>query len=80
VPEEVNLQQLQVALAQQVLFELGILLVIVIGFFWAVYAITKAAIRDGIKEGLRESGLLKVLARSSAPTIPAGLADMRAER
>jgi hypothetical protein len=80
VPEEVNLQQLQVALAQQALFELGILLIIVIGFFWAMYAVTKAAIRDGIKEGLRDSGLLKALARSSAPTIPAGLPDMRAER
>jgi hypothetical protein len=80
VPKEVNLQQLQVALAQQALFELGILLVIVIGFFWAMYAVTKAAIRDGIKEGLRESGLLKVLARSSAPTIPAGLPEMRADR
>jgi hypothetical protein len=80
LPEEVNLQQLQVALAQQALFELGILLVIVIGFFWAMYAVTKAAIRDGIKEGLREAGLIKALARSSAPTMPAGLPDMRAER
>jgi hypothetical protein len=80
VSEEVNLQQLQLALAQQALFELGILLVIVIGFFWAVYAITKAAIRDGIKEGLRESGVLKMLARSSAPTVPAGLPEMRADR
>jgi hypothetical protein len=80
VLEEVNLQQLQVALAQQALFELGILLIIVIGFFWAMYAVTKAAIRDGIKEGLRDSGLLKALARSSAPAIPAGLPDMRAER
>jgi hypothetical protein len=80
VPEEVNLQQIQVALAQQALFELGILLLIAIGFFWAMYAITKAAIRDGIKEGLQESGLLKALARSSAPTVPAGLPDMRADR
>ena len=39
-----NLQQLQLALAQRALFELGILLVIVIGFFWAMYAVTKAAI------------------------------------
>jgi hypothetical protein len=78
--EEVNLQQLQVALAQQALFELGILLIIVIGFFWAMYAVTKAAIRDGIKEGLRDSGLLKGLARSSAPTVPSGLPDMRADR
>jgi hypothetical protein len=45
-----------------------------------MYAITRAAIRDGIKEGLQESGLLKALARSSAPTIPAGLPDMRADR
>jgi hypothetical protein len=80
LPEEVNLEQIQLALAQQALFELGILLVIVIGFFWAMYAITKAAIRDGIKEGLREAGLIKALARSSAPTIPAGLPDIRAER
>jgi hypothetical protein len=78
--EEVNFEQLQLALAQQALFELGILLVIVIGFFWAMYAVTKAAIRDGIKEGLREAGLIKALARSSAPTIPAGLPDIRAER
>jgi hypothetical protein len=74
--EEVNLEQLQLALAQQALFELGIL----IGFFWAMYAVTKAAIRDGIKEGLREAGLIKALARSSAPTIPAALPDIRAER
>jgi hypothetical protein len=80
LPEEVNLEQIQLALAQQALFELGILLVIVIGFFWAMYAVTKAAIRDGIKEGLRDAGLIKALARSSAPTIPAGLPDMRAER
>jgi hypothetical protein len=80
VPEEVNLEQLQLALAQQALFELGILLVIVIGFFWAMYAVTKAGIRDGIKEGLRDSGLIAALARSSAPTIPAGLPDMRADR
>jgi hypothetical protein len=80
VLEEVNLDQLQLALAQQALFELGILLVVVIGFFWAMYAVTKAAIRDGIKEGLREAGLVNALARSSARTIPAGLPDMRAER
>jgi hypothetical protein len=76
----VNLEQLQLALAQQALFELGIFLVVVIGFFWAMYAVTKAAIRDGIKEGLREAGLIRALARSSAPTIPAGLPDMHAER
>jgi hypothetical protein len=78
--EEVNFEQLQLALAQQALSELGILLVIVIGFFWAMYAVTKAAIRDGTKEGLREAGLIKALARSSAPTIPAALPDIRAER
>lgn len=75
-----NFNQLQAALVQQALFELGVLVLVAVGFFWAMYAITKAAIRDGIKEGLREAGLVKALARWSAPTMPAGLPDMRAER
>jgi hypothetical protein len=46
-----NFNQLQAALVQQALFELGVLVLVAVGFFWAMYAITKAAIRDGIKEG-----------------------------
>jgi hypothetical protein len=80
VPEEVNLDQLQLALAQQALFDLGVLLVIVIGLFWAMYAVTKAAIRDGIKEGLQESGLVRAIGRAAATTIPGNVPDIRAER
>lgn len=45
-----------------------------------MYAVTKAAIRDGIKEGLQESGLVKAISRAAAPSIPSDLPDMRAQR
>lgn len=45
-----------------------------------LYAVTKAAIRDGIKEGLHQSGLMRAIVRSTAPTLPAALPDMPADR
>lgn len=75
-----NLNALEAAMARQALFELAIAFVLLIGIFWVMYVLTKAAIRDGIKEGLRESGLVNAIARSGAPSTAAGLPDMRAGR
>ncbi|GEM_PF-1659984 len=75
----------EAAVARAVLFELAISLLVLICMFYAAYLVTKAAIRDGI----RESGILQTLTvRHTRPdpdtrlsdTRPSPLPDMRAER
>jgi hypothetical protein len=75
----------EATLARALLFELAISLIVLIALFFAAYLVTKAAIRDGI----RESGILQTLTvRHTRPdpetrlgdTRPSPLPDMRAER
>jgi hypothetical protein len=67
-----NFRDLEAAITRESLYQLSIMLLIVAGFFWVLYAVTKAAIRDGIKEGLHQSGLMRAIVRSNIATAPAG--------
>ena len=75
-----NFKDLEAAITREALIQLSIMLLIAIGFFWTLYAVVKAAIRNGIKEGVHQSGLMRAVVRSGARTFPAGLPDVQADR
>lgn len=79
-----NLQQFEIALQRQAIFEIAISLLVLIALFWATYWVIKAGVRDGLREA-RPWHQGKAM-----PPTPAGykwalvpdekLPDMRADR
>jgi len=72
-----QLQQIEAAMWQGLIFQAAIGAIITIGMFWVLYLVVKAAVRDGVREGMSQgkSSGRKEPGRTTSASIP----DMRAD-
>ncbi|MET3443145.1 hypothetical protein ABIC94_003934 [Variovorax paradoxus] len=72
-----QLQQLQAAVLQGLIFQAAIGAVITAVMFYVLYLVVKAAVRDGVREGMTSSRAVERRGPGKATT--ANIPDMRAD-
>lgn len=75
-----NMKAFEVEMTRLWVFSIAVEMLLVAGFFWVLYLILKAAIRDGINESSLGDSWARNVAREQARVEVKDLPVMRAER
>lgn len=70
-----QLKQMEAALVQAAIFEFAIGVLVTAFFFWMLYLVIRAAVRDGMKQAMEEGGRRRRPIKNTDSSLP----DMRAD-